>query len=108
MKHSIKAAALSATALAAGLTGIAQAQQPDVITVTAQKREQTLQEVPIAVSVVQAETIQNAQIIDAIDTMDPAPHTFLKEVVVDWLTPREISDYQAAYGEYFEGGGSVH
>jgi len=73
MKKSIKSVALSATALAAGLTGLAQAQQPDVITVTAQKREQTLQEVPIAVSVVQAETIQNAQIIDAIDLQSVVP-----------------------------------
>ena len=73
MKHSIRSVALGATALAAGLTGIAQAQQPDVITVTAQKREQTLQEVPIAVSVVQAETIQNAQIIDAIDLQSVVP-----------------------------------
>jgi len=73
MKQSIKAAALSATALAAGLTGLAQAQETDVITVTAQKREQTLQEVPIAVSVVQAETIQNAQIVDAIDLQSVVP-----------------------------------
>jgi len=73
MKHSIKSAALGATALAAGITGFAQAQTPDVITVTAQKREQTLQEVPIAVSVVQAETIQNAQIVDAIDLQSVVP-----------------------------------
>ncbi|WP_440957909.1 TonB-dependent receptor [Oceanicaulis sp. LC35] len=73
MKKSIKSVALGATALAAGLTGLAHAQQPDVITVTAQKREQTLQEVPIAVSVVQAETIQNAQIIDAIDLQSVVP-----------------------------------
>ncbi len=73
MKKSIKSVALGATALAAGLTGLAHAQQPDVITVTAQKREQTLQEVPIAVSVVQAETIENAQIIDAIDLQSVVP-----------------------------------
>ncbi len=73
MKKSIKSVALGATALAAGLTGLAHAQQPDVITVTAQKREQTLQEVPIAVSVVQAETIQNAQIIDALDLQSVVP-----------------------------------
>jgi len=73
LKNSFKTAALSATALAAGFTGIAQAQQPDVITVTAQKREQTLQEVPVAVSVVQAETIQDAQIVDAIDLQSVVP-----------------------------------
>ncbi len=74
MKRSIKAVALGATALAAGLvTTGAMAQTPDVITVTAQKREQTLQEVPIAVSVVQAETLENAQIVDAIDLQSVIP-----------------------------------
>jgi outer membrane receptor protein involved in Fe transport len=74
MKRSIKAAALGASALAAGLvTTGAWAQAPDVITVTAQKREQTLQEVPIAVTVVDAETIQDAQIIDAIDLQSVIP-----------------------------------
>ncbi|MCR9129485.1 MAG: TonB-dependent receptor [Alphaproteobacteria bacterium] len=74
MKRSIKAAALGASALAAGLvTTGAWAQQPDVITVTAQKREQTLQEVPIAVSVVQAEEIQDAQILDALDLQSVVP-----------------------------------
>ncbi|MGJ3231431.1 MAG: TonB-dependent receptor [Oceanicaulis sp.] len=74
MKRSIKAAALGATALAAGVvTAGAHAQSQDVITVTAQKREQTLQEVPIAVTVVQAETIQNAQIVDALDLQSVVP-----------------------------------
>lgn len=74
MKRSIKAVALGATALAAGLVSAgAQAQAPDVITVTAQKREQTLQEVPIAVTVVDAETIQDAQIIDALDLQSVVP-----------------------------------
>ncbi|XBQ16516.1 MAG: TonB-dependent receptor [Oceanicaulis sp.] len=74
MKRSFKAAALGASALAAGLvTTGAYAQSPDIITVTAQKREQTLQEVPIAVTVVQAETIENAQIIDAIDLQSVIP-----------------------------------
>ncbi|MFW5661763.1 MAG: TonB-dependent receptor, partial [Oceanicaulis sp.] len=74
MKRSFKAAALGASALAAGVvTTGAYAQSPDIITVTAQKREQTLQEVPIAVTVVDAETIQNAQIIDAIDLQSVVP-----------------------------------
>jgi outer membrane receptor protein involved in Fe transport len=74
MNRSIKAIALSATALTTGLVGSAAlAQTTDVITVTAQKREQTLQEVPVAVSVVQAETIQEAQIVDAIDLQSVVP-----------------------------------
>ncbi len=75
MKRSIKAVALGATALAAGVVsaGAMAQSSDDVITVTAQKREQTLQEVPIAVSVVQAETIQNAQIVDALDLQSVIP-----------------------------------
>jgi outer membrane receptor protein involved in Fe transport len=49
------------------------AQEVDEIVVTATKREQTLQEVPIAVSVVQEETIENAQIQDAIDLQSVVP-----------------------------------
>ncbi|MEM7739486.1 MAG: TonB-dependent receptor plug domain-containing protein [Pseudomonadota bacterium] len=49
------------------------AAQIDEIVVTATKREQTLQEVPIAVSVVQEETVQDAQIVDAIDLQSLVP-----------------------------------
>ncbi len=72
LKHSFKSAALCASAIATGFTGVAAAQQ-DVIVVTAQKREQTLQEVPIAVSVIQAETIADAQIVDALDLQSVVP-----------------------------------
>jgi len=58
MNRSIKAIALGATALAAGLVTVgAYAQSPDVITVTAQKREQTLQETPVSVAVVTDQAI---------------------------------------------------
>lgn len=73
MKRFSRAAVLGATALAAGLVGTAAQAQVETITVTAQKREQTLQEVPIAVTVVQAETIQNAQIVDALDLQSVVP-----------------------------------
>ncbi|MEM7613016.1 MAG: TonB-dependent receptor [Pseudomonadota bacterium] len=43
------------------------------IVVTAAKREQTLQEVPIAVSVTDADTIQNSQILDVIDLQSVIP-----------------------------------
>ena len=43
------------------------------IVVTAAKREQTLQEVPIAVSVTGAETIDNAKILDVIDLQTVVP-----------------------------------
>lgn len=43
------------------------------ITVTATKREQTLQEVPVAVSVVDADTIEKAQILDIFDLQTIVP-----------------------------------
>lgn len=55
-----------------------------------------------------AKTSVGKQIVDAIDTMSPAPHAFLKEVVVDWLTPQEVNEYRSAYSTYFEGSGKVH
>lgn len=54
-----------------------QAEQPEersnVIIVTASKREQTLQETPIAVSVTSAETIKAAQIRDVLDLQTVVP-----------------------------------
>ncbi len=47
--------------------------QDDEIIVSATKREQTLQEVPIAVSVVDAEVIEDSQIIDLIDLQTVVP-----------------------------------
>ncbi len=46
---------------------------PNVIVVTATKREQTLQDVPVAVSVVSEATIENAQIIDIFDIQSVVP-----------------------------------
>lgn len=57
---------MSGAAIAALTAGSAIA-QTDQIIVTATKRPQTLQEVPVAVSVVDAEVIENAQINDIID-----------------------------------------
>lgn len=74
MNRSFKAAALGATALAAGVvTTGAMAQAPDVITVTAQKREQTLQETPVSVAVVTDEAIQQSQVRDAADLQTLVP-----------------------------------
>lgn len=74
MKMFSKAAALGTSAILCGLMGTSGAfAQVETITVTSQKREQTLQEVPIAVSVVQAETLENAQIVDAIDLQSVVP-----------------------------------
>lgn len=61
------------TALFGASALVPAAAQVDEIVVTATKREQTLQEVPIAVSVVQEETIQDAQIVDALDLQSIVP-----------------------------------
>lgn len=80
MKRSIKATALGASALAAGLvTAGAWAQSPDVITVTAQKREQTLQETPVSVAVVTDTAIQQSQVRDAADLQTLVPSLTVSE-----------------------------
>ena len=73
--HSKQSSALRAAALVLatlGLPGIAAAKQDassiiEEIVVTATKRQQTLQEIPVAVTVVDSETIQKAQIVDIKD-----------------------------------------
>ncbi len=51
----------------------AESPDPNIIVVTATKREQTLQEVPVAVSVTTAETIERAQIRDIADLATVVP-----------------------------------
>ena len=43
------------------------------VVVTATKRQQTLQEVPVAVTVTDAETIERAQILDILDLQSVVP-----------------------------------
>ena len=64
---------LMAGAALSALTAGTAAAQSDEIIVTAAKRAQTLQEVPIAVSVVDDEVIQQSQIIDLIDIQTVVP-----------------------------------
>ncbi|XOV86779.1 MAG: TonB-dependent receptor [Pseudomonadota bacterium] len=52
---------------------VAQDRMMEEIVVTAQKREQTLQEVPVAVSVVTSETLDQAQINDILDLQSVVP-----------------------------------
>jgi iron complex outermembrane recepter protein len=80
----LKATMLSTISVASlGLASIAHAQDAapqaeeatddSVIIVTATKREQTLQEIPISVSVTSAETIERAQVRDLIDLQTLVP-----------------------------------
>ncbi|MHA6289577.1 TonB-dependent receptor [Maricaulis sp. CAU 1757] len=74
MKRFTKAAAMGTTALVAGLFVASSAMaQVDVITVTAQKREQTLQETPVSVAAVTGEQIEQSQIRDAADLQTLIP-----------------------------------
>jgi len=68
LNMSIKSRALVTTALVASFLGGAAAYaQVDRIVVTAQKREQTLQDTPVAVTALTEETLEQAQIRDASD-----------------------------------------
>jgi len=82
--HLLKAAMLSSISIASlsiGSVAFAQDNTPqaseeaddNVIIVTATKREQTLQEIPVAVTVTSAETIERAQVRDLIDLQTVAP-----------------------------------
>ncbi len=64
---------LLAGAAVGALTSGAALAQSDVIIVTATKRPQTLQEVPIAVSVVDADTIAKSNVRDLIDIQTSVP-----------------------------------
>ena len=64
---------VSAAGLAMTIPAGALAQVDDEIVVTATKREQTLQEVPVAVDVIQEETLEQAQIIDVFDLQSVVP-----------------------------------
>jgi len=59
--------------MAAAMVLPAAAQDQDEIIVTATKRAQTLQEVPIAVTVTTSETIEKAQILDILDLQSVVP-----------------------------------
>ena len=53
--------------------GVAQTAEIDEIIVTANKREQSLQDVPLSVSVTSGETIQRAAIVDILDLQTSVP-----------------------------------
>ncbi|NNL87640.1 MAG: TonB-dependent receptor, partial [Marinicaulis sp.] len=71
-KDKIYRALMTGVGAAALCAGSALA-QTDTIIVTATKRPQTLQEVPVAVSVVDADAIEKAQILDLIDLQTSVP-----------------------------------
>ena len=66
MPKSLKRGAALAVLASVGVSNVSFAQEgvAEEIIVTATKRQQTLQETPVAVSVTPAETIEKAQILD--------------------------------------------
>ena len=69
-----RAIATAALMLPAALPALAQSSgMLEEVIVTATKRQQTLQEIPIAVSVVTAETIEQAQVLDIKDLQTLVP-----------------------------------
>lgn len=73
MRIYAKQVGLSAATLATGMLPMATFAQLDEIVVTATKREQTLQEVPVAVTVTTRDTIEKAHIQDALDLQSVVP-----------------------------------
>ena len=76
MNHRIRATKLATMLLSGAAIGVLAAPayaQDDEIIVTATKRPQTLQEVPVAVSVVGAETIEKANVKDLLDLQTSVP-----------------------------------
>lgn len=73
MKMFKKGAVLATTALVTGLFTTSAFAQIETITVTTQKREQTLQETPVSVAVVTDAQIEQSQIRDAADLMTLVP-----------------------------------
>ncbi len=78
MKYTIRRCLALVSGAAIGLSALsAFAQDPEAyieeIYVTAQKRQQTLQEVPVAVSVVDGDTIDEAQMRDVFDLQSSVP-----------------------------------
>lgn len=71
LKHSILLSTSAILALSVATPAIAQ--DEDEIIVTATKRAQTLQEVPVAVTVTSSDTIEKAQILDISDLQSVVP-----------------------------------
>ncbi|GHA82369.1 TonB-dependent receptor [Algimonas arctica] len=71
--RSLLATSTAALALMAAAPAFAQDDIDDVIIVTATKRQTTLQDTPVAVTVTRAETIERAQIQDLIDLQSVVP-----------------------------------
>jgi len=92
--------------------GIAQTAEIDEIVVTANKREQSLQDVPVTVSVTSGETIQRAAIVDILDLQTSVPSLRVNQLQSSAQTNFTIRGYgngannpgiEPAVGVYIDG-----
>ena len=65
------------------LAPLASAQMLEEVVVTAQKREQTLKDVPISISAVSGKTIENRSIDDLASLSSSIPNFFISENQID-------------------------
>lgn len=102
-----------AVAIAGAMSaGIAQTAEIDEIVVTANKREQSLQDVPVSVSVTSGETIQRAAIVDILDLQTSVPSLRVNQLQSSAQTNFTIRGYgngannpgiEPAVGVYIDG-----
>jgi len=90
MKMISKAAVLGTTAIVSGLLTAGAYAQVETITITAQKREQTLQDTPISVAVVDEVSLQESQVRDAADLQVLVPSLRVAEFAASTNTQFDI------------------
>ncbi|MDG1474270.1 MAG: Plug domain-containing protein, partial [Porticoccaceae bacterium] len=73
-RHALKPLAVMITALSVGVTSSAIAQQVEEVIVTATKRSESVQDIPMAISVLGQETLGNLNITDLEDYVTMLPN----------------------------------
>ncbi len=101
-------ASLLALTIAAPFSAV-QAQVLDEIIVTSQKREQTLQDVPISISAISGKTIENRSIDSLATLAGSMPNVFIEEKQIDsaisvrGVATGDNKGFEQSVGMYFDG-----
>mgnify|MGYP000374437394 CR=1 FL=1 len=91
------------------LAPLASAQMLEEVVVTAQKREQTLKDVPISISAVSGKTIENRSIDDLASLSSSIPNFFISENQIDstlsirGVTTGNNKGFEQSVAMYFDG-----
>ncbi|MBL8550532.1 MAG: TonB-dependent receptor [Hyphomonadaceae bacterium] len=105
---------VSALAAALGAAGAAYAQSGEVgeVIVTAQKRAESLQSVPIAVTAITGSDLDNKQIVNLEDIRDLVPNLFMEQALTGTTTPKmfirgvgvdnQVFSFDSPIGLYFD------